>query len=91
MSRVTILLQIDGAMVLADLFAHLRHEEEVLEGVLHSRDISEVFFVLSLEIEQISENTAETDQVYDWNEHDRQSEGDNIVGLSEILANLGYE
>lgn len=91
MSRVTILLQIDGGMVLADLFAHLRHEEEVLEGVLHSRDISEVFFVLSLEIEQISENTAETDQVYDWNEHDRQSEGDNIVGLSEILANLGYE
>lgn len=50
-----------------------------------------MFFILSLEIKQIGENAAETYDVDDWNEHDHQSECNNIERLPKIFAYLSNE
>jgi hypothetical protein len=52
----------------AHLFAQFRHEEELLEGILHSLNVALVLLVFPLQVEQIHEEAGQTKDVQDGDE-----------------------
>lgn len=70
----------------AHLLAQFGHEEELLEGVLHSLDVALVLLVLSLQVEQIHEEAGQAEDVQDGHEKQNQNQDEAVDWFAQCLA-----
>ena len=82
------LLEIDGRIVFANVLAHIGGKEEVFEGVSNSTFISDMFFILPSQVENIRKDANQADKVDDrYKKHDKGYDN-NKEGSIEIVADL---
>ena len=82
----TVVLQVNCGIVLTNYLAHFGCEKEMLKRITYPTHIPHVLLILSLQIQQIGENTSQAENIDNRHNQHNNSQNNDIEGVAKALA-----